>query len=159
MQCINIFNYLREDAAKLTDDLVAREMLPGGKFGSAEELRDLVGEDGLFKGLDRYKPVPWLGSRTGPNALPLPFTGYPIYLFMTTIALVGQFDIQKNIYHLPALRGSSEARRIPMSTWTIGMLLVSLTLCLRILYSKAHWSQLAREQLFEDNRLADKSIR
>ena len=105
-------------------------MLPGGKFGSAEELRDIVGEDGLFKDLDRYKPVPWLGSKMGLNALPLPFTGYLIYLFLATIALAGQFDIQNNIFGLPASRGSSQVRHIPMSTWTAGMLLVSLTLCL-----------------------------
>ena len=92
---------------KLIDDLVTKEMLPGGKFCSAEELRDIVGEDGLFMDLDRYKPVPWLRSKMGPNALPLPFTGYPIYMFLATIALAGQFDIQNNIYRLPASHGSS----------------------------------------------------
>ncbi|KAF8224838.1 hypothetical protein L208DRAFT_1380933 [Tricholoma matsutake] len=110
------------EPAKLTDDLVAREI--GGKFGLVEELRDIFREDGLFKDLDHYKLVPWLGSMTRPNALPLPFTGFPIYLFMTTIVLAGLFDIQNNIYRLPALRGLSQVRHIPMSTWMTGMLLL-----------------------------------
>jgi hypothetical protein len=132
--------------------------VPGGKFGPKEELLKIVDEDGLLEDLHCYKPVPWAPSIRSSTSNP-PFTGYLIYVLMTRVALSGRFDISENIYGLPAPRTinrytAGSSRRIPMFTWTSGMLLVTFRVI--SLYLPLTAFQLGREQSSQGHRLPNR---
>ena len=95
------------------------------QFGTATDLRELVGLGGLLVNLDAYRPRALVSHPNGPA---VPFSGCFIYAFMTCIALAGRFNIWNSIFGLQSagfIRGQIHARLIPSSTWATGMLLVS----------------------------------
>jgi hypothetical protein len=140
---LDIESIYRQQIIAKVDSLVQRG-LQTTAFSTIEDLRGILGEDGLFKRLDCYKPAAWAAlavpkpSKLGP-AQNVPFSGLPFYTYMTQVALSGPFSIQNNFHSLPSSvqcpPDSSAARsdifkcghlRIPMFAPAAGMILVTL---------------------------------
>jgi hypothetical protein len=133
---VNIENYYRqlliEDVNFLMD-----QGFKDGRFGTMEALHRIIGSDRLFVCLDRYRPrSPGLAvsSPLGSDASATPFSGVPILMFMRDIGLSrsSKFNIQNNLYGLPAASSNNRwvESRLPMHSWTTGMVLVSIILVL-----------------------------
>jgi hypothetical protein len=143
---LDIESIYRQQIIAKVDSLVQRG-LQTTAFGTIEDLRGILGEDGLFKRPDCYKPAAWAAlavpkpSKLGSDQN-IPFSGLPFYTYMTQVALSGPFSIQTNFHGLPSSvqrpPDSSAALcsyvfkcghlRIPMFAPAAGMILVTLNM-------------------------------
>jgi hypothetical protein len=73
------------------------EGLTERRYGTIDEIQQILGEDGLFRSLECYKPIGlgWLPCQASdtPPGVTTPFTGRLIVDFMCRIALSGKFNV------------------------------------------------------------------